>query len=90
MELLAAIAFTSPADFAKIITEDGKQRLLWQDFEDLPEDVKKAVAVIKNTPSGIAVETLDRMKAIDMLLKYMGISKEKSEGVVIEGEGEIN
>lgn len=84
--LLAAIAFTSPADFARIDTENGKQKLLWQDIESLPEDVKKAIAVIKNTPSGIAIETLDRMKAIDMLMKYMGITKEKAEGVVIEGE----
>lgn len=90
MELLAAIAFTSPADFARIDTEGGKQKLLWQDIESLPEDVKKAIAVIKNTPSGIAIETLDRMKAIDMLMKYMGIKSEGAEGVVIVGEGEIN
>lgn len=89
MELLAAIAFTSPADFARIDTEGGKQRLLWQDVESLPEDVKKAIAVIKNTPSGIAIETLDRMKAIDMLMKYMGIKNEGAEGVVIAGEGSI-
>ncbi len=89
LELLAAIAFTSPADFARIDTEDGKQKLLWQDIESLPEDVRKAIAVIKNTPSGIAIETLDRMKAIDMLMKYMGIKNEKAEGVVIEGEEEI-
>ncbi len=89
LELLAAIAFTSPADFARIDTEGGKQKLLWQDIESLPEDVRKAIAVIKNTPSGIAIETLDRMKAIDMLMKYMGIKNEKAEGVVIEGEREI-
>ena len=89
LELLAAIAFTSPADFARIDTEGGKQKLLWQEIESLPEDVRKAIAVIKNTPSGIAIETLDRLKAIDMLLKYMGIKNEGESGVVIEGEGEI-
>ena len=89
MELLATIAFTSPADFARIDTEGGKQRLLWQDIESLPEDVKKAIAVIKNTPSGIVIETMDRLKAIDMLLKYMGIKNEGESGVVIVGEGEL-
>lgn len=89
LELLAAIAFTSPADFATIATEGGKQKILWQEIESLPKEVKKAIAVIKNTPSGISIETLDRLKAIDMLMKYMGIGKEKAEGVVIEGEGDI-
>ncbi len=85
LELLTAIAFTSPADFASITTEGGKQKIVWQDIAALPEDVKKAVAVIKNTPSGIVVETLDRMKAIDLLMKYTGIQKDGDGGVVIEG-----
>lgn len=89
LELLAAIAFTSPADFAKISDEGGKQRIVWRDVDALPEDVKRAIAVIKNTPSGISIETLDRMKAIDLLMKYMGIDRKDEGGVVFEGEGEI-
>lgn len=86
LELLAAIAYTSPADFVKIVTEGGKQKIVWKDVDTLPEDVKKAIAVIKNTPSGIVIETLDRMKAIEQLMKYMGINKDGGSGVVIEGE----
>ncbi len=88
LELLSAIAFTSPADFATITNEGGKQKIQWRDIEKLPEDVKKAIAVIKNTPSGISIETLDRMKAIDMLMRYLGI-KPEGGAVIIEGEGEL-
>lgn len=89
MTLLAAIAFTSPADFARIDTTDGKQKLLWHDIDKMDEEVKKAIAVIKNTPSGIVIETLDRMKAIDMLMKYIGIKNDGTGGVMIEGEEKI-
>lgn len=89
LELLAAIAFTSPAHFVKFENEGGKQKIVWKDVETLPEEVKRAIAVIKNTPSGIAIETLDRMKAIDLLMKYMGIDKQTGGGVVFEGEDEI-
>lgn len=89
LELLEAIAFTSPAYFAKIANDSQKQKIVWQDIESLPDEVKKAIAVIKNTPSGIAIETLDRMKAIDLLMKYMGMSKSGEGGVLIEGEGEL-
>ena len=88
IKLLEAIAFTSPADFAKITTEGGKQKIVWQDIELLPEEVKKAIAVIKNTPSGIVIETLDRMKAIDLLIKHTEAKVEQGGGVIIEGSVE--
>lgn len=89
LELLANVAFTSPAAFAKITEEKGKQKILWQDFDTLPDDVKSAIAVIKNTPSGILVETLDRMKAIDLLMKYMGLNHKEKTGVYFEGEEKL-
>lgn len=87
--LLADIAFTSPASFVKITNEGGKQKIVWKDLARLPEEVKSAIATVKNTPSGIIVETLDRMKAIDLLMKYMGLDKSGAGGVVFEGENEL-
>lgn len=89
LELLCDIAFTSPASFAKIESEGGKQKIVWEDISNLPDDVKNAIATVKNTPGGIVVETLDRMKAIDMLMKYMGIKQSGEGGVVFEGEKDI-
>ena len=89
IELLAAVAFTSPASLAEIVEEGGKQKIRWKNFDELPEEVKAAVAVIKNTPSGINVETLDRLKATDLLLKHLRLRDDETDGVVIEGEREI-
>ncbi len=89
LELLADIAFTSPAAFARIIDDGGKQKIVWKDIARLPDEVKNAIATVKNTPGGILVETLDRMKAIDLLMKYMGLDKSGDGGVVFEGEKEL-
>lgn len=89
ISLLADIAFTSPAEFASISEEGGKQKIVWKDVDKLPEDVKRAIATIKNTPSGILIETLDRLKAIDLLMKHMGISRSGQGGVYFEGENEL-
>lgn len=88
LELLYAIAFTSPADFVRIETEGGKQKIVWQDIDSLPDAAKKAICAIKNTPSGICIETLDRMKAIDMLMKYSDLKRDGGVGVIIEGSVE--
>lgn len=69
--------------------ENEKQKIRWKSFDELPDDVKAAIATIKNTPSGIAIETIDRLKAIDMLLKHVGINNKDGKKVIINGEGEI-
>lgn len=87
---MGAIAFTSPADLTEIVTENEKQKIRWKSFEKLPKEVKLAVAAIKNTPSGINIETIDRLKAIEMLLKYLGINESEVKKVVIMGEDELD
>ena len=74
---------------AVIEEENEKQKIRWKSFDELPSNVKAAIATIKNTPSGIAIETIDRLKAIDMLLKHIGIKDKDDKKVVINGEGEI-
>ncbi len=87
--LLGAVAFSSPADMGKIVEENGEQRFVWKDTDELEEDVRKAIAIIKNTKSGIEIETLDRLKAIDMLLKHLGMDQNNEGGVIISGENEL-
>ena len=89
IELLSAVAFTSPAALADIVEEGGKQKIKWKSFDELNEEVKAAIAVIKNTPSGITVETLDRLKATDLLMKYLNTEESGEDGVIIEGEEDI-
>ncbi len=87
--LLGAVAFSSPADMGKIVEENGEQKFVWKDTDELDEDVRKAIAIIKNTKCGIEIETLDRLKAIDMLLKHLGMDQNSEGGVIISGENEL-
>lgn len=89
VDLLSTIAFTSPASLAMIVEEGEKQKIKWKNFDQLPEDVRLAISEIKNTPSGINVETIDRLKAIEILLKHLGIKNKDVKKVVIMGEGEL-
>ncbi len=89
IELLAAMAFTSPAALVSIVEENDKQKIKWKSFEELPEDVKAAIANIKSTPSGINIETIDRLKAVDMLLKHLGIKGKDVKKVIITGESDL-
>ncbi len=90
IELLGAIAFTSPADLGEIEEEEnGEQKIRWKSFEELDEDTKRAIAIIKNTRGAVEIETQDRMKAIAKLMKHLGIEKNGEGGVVIKGEEAI-
>lgn len=86
---MAAMAFTSPAELVDVVEENNKQKIKWKSFDELPEDVKAAISTIKNTPSGINIETIDRLKAVDMLLKHLGIKRKDINKVIISGECEL-
>ena len=48
----------------------------------MPEDKKKAISCIKKTKDGKQIDVYDKLKAIDMLVKYMklfdNVGEEKS------------
>ena len=67
---------------------------VYQDVEvvvtdQLPEDKKKAITAIKSTKFGIAIETGDKVKALELLGKHLGMFKERIEAD-INNTGEIN
>jgi phage terminase small subunit len=102
---LARIAFSSGADFAKVVTgkvkrkiwdqekneyretEEIKQFVELKDTDELTPDQKAAIAVIKETKFGIAVETCDKVKALELLGKHLGMFKDKVE---LSGEVKSN
>ena len=69
-EELAAIAFANGTDFATI-TRNGLVRLIPTD--DLPEDKKKAIASIKEGKFGVEVKLSDKVKALELLGRDMGM-----------------
>lgn len=52
--------------------------------DELPEDKKKAISAIKQTKFGIAVESCDKVKALELLGRHLGMFKDK-----IEHSGEL-
>lgn len=46
---------------------------------DLPEEKRAAIAAIKETKFGINVETYDRLKALELIGRHLGMFKDKVE-----------
>lgn len=81
---LTAIAFTDRTKISKMVTKEKqlkKTTLVYKavDFSDtdtLDNETKKVIAGYKKTQSGLAVETYDKMKALELLGKYLGMFTE--------------
>lgn len=81
---LTAIAFTDRTKISKMVTKEKqleKTTLVYKvvDFSDtdtLDNETKKVIAGYKQTQSGLAVETYDKMKALELLGKYLGMFTE--------------
>ena len=91
LQELAAIAFSNGSDFAEVVEDiildaDGKPRTYKRvdlvETKKLPKDKRKAISSIKETKFGIAVESADKVKALELLGKHLGMFKDKVE---IEG-----
>lgn len=86
---LAAIAFTDRTNISKNVRnkilerkEDGTEAEYYEDnvifaeTDELDDKTKKIISGYKKTQSGFAVETYDKMKALELLGKYLGMFKE--------------
>ena len=77
---LAAIAFARAPDY--LVVEDGQVRLR----ENLKPRQRAAVASVEKSTTGIKVKFYDKMKALELLGKYLGLFDGKDAG----GETENN
>ena len=89
---LTAIAFTDRTKISqnvrnRIMLQDDKDGTKKEYFEDnviftqtseLDETTRKVIAGYKRTQSGFAVETYDKMKALELLGKYLGMFKDEA------------
>ena len=83
---LSAIAFTDRTKISEMVTKEKqleKTTLVYKavDFPDtdtLDNETKKVIAGYKQTQSGLAVETYDKMKALELLGKYLGMFKDEA------------
>lgn len=85
---LLAIASANTTDYAKVVEKvgvdkDGKT-VFYRTVEptlteDLTEDQKKALAVIKEGRNGLEVRPHDKVRALELLGKHLGMWTEKLE-----------
>ena len=86
---LTAIAFTDRTKISANVRnrillqeEDGTKKeyfennVIFRETSELDERTKKVIAGYKKTQSGFAVETYDKMKALELLGKYLGMFKD--------------
>ena len=71
LQELANLAVANGSDFARV-THDGRCVEL-VDTDTLPEEKRAAIAGIKETKYGIEVSSYDKVKALELLGKHLGM-----------------
>lgn len=69
---LASIAFANGADFAEVIELGGLHTVEFKATKELPPEKRAAIASIKSGTSGMEVKTYDKLRAMELLGKYLG------------------
>lgn len=85
LQELAAIAFANGYDFAQVI-KPGVVRVI--PTEEIPQDKRKAVASIKETANGTEIKTYDKVRALELLGKHLGIF-DSNNNTITEQENNI-
>lgn len=85
---LKAIAFVDRTEITnfrniEILKDENRtlyeQQVVFTDTDKLSKETKKVVAGYKKTNAGFAIETYDKVKALELLGKYLGMFKDKVE-----------
>lgn len=69
---LASIAFANGADFAEVIELGGLQSVKFKPTEGMPPEKRAAISSIKSGSSGMEVKTYDKLRAMELLGKFLG------------------
>ena len=69
LNALKAIAFSDFTDYIRV--EDGEVRV--KDTCQLSEAQRSAIAGIKDTGKGVEIKLHDKQKALELLVKYLGL-----------------
>lgn len=72
LQELAAIAFANGADYAKVVNNGLLPTVEMIPTEELPPEKLPAIAGIKANQYGVEVKLHDKVKALELLGKYLG------------------
>lgn len=78
---LAAIAFADRTELAKV---DKNGCVRFTPTDNLPDDVKKVISGIKEGKFGTEVLSYDKVKALELLGKHLGLFDKKDDENVEE------
>ncbi len=73
---LSAIAFSDFTDYVQV--EDGAVRIT--DSRTLDYGHRAAIAAVKEAGKGVEIKLHDKQKALELLVKYLGLFEEKEPG----------
>lgn len=76
---LANIAFANGADFAKVVGRGDAQAVELMPTDEVPEEKKAAISGIAETKFGIRVATCDKVRALELLGKHLGMFDGRSQ-----------
>lgn len=78
---LAAVAFANGTDFAQI---QGNGHVFFTPTEQLTPEKKRAVASIKEGQFGTEVKTYDKIRALELLGKHLGMFSDRAGAITQE------
>ena len=80
LEALRAIAFSDFTDYIRV--EDGEVRV--KDTSQLTDAQRSAIAGIKDTGKGVEIKLHDKQKALELLVKYLGLFDRPEENAGLQ------
>ncbi|WP_315069631.1 terminase small subunit [uncultured Clostridium sp.] len=88
LEELRRIALAKPTDFFEVEDMGQYKRVSIVPTKDIPEDKIGAIAGIKQGANGIEVKLHDRLKALELIGRHLGMFKDKIE--ISKDEAEVD
>lgn len=79
LEELRRIALAKPTDFFQVEDMGQYKQVNIVPTKDIPEDKVGAIAAIKQGANGIEVKLHDRLKALELIGRHLGMFKDKVE-----------
>ena len=80
---LAKIAFANASDFAAVMRdENGRMYVSVRPTEDLSEEQRAAISCIRRTQTGIEVRQHDKIKALELLGRHLGMFDDHRDSAV--------
>lgn len=86
LQELAAIAFANGSDFAKVVNIGSLPTVEMIPTDELPPEKLPAIAGIKTTQTGVEVKLHDKVKALELIGKYLSLF----DGAAEQGQSENN